>query len=88
MKKGLFGYSGFVGMNLQQFYKFDYFFNSKNYNDAKNLEIDILFFASLPATKWYINKNPEQDLITINTLIEILKTMKIKKMFKMEQSTF
>jgi sugar phosphate isomerase/epimerase len=79
MKKGLFGYSGFVGMNLQQFYKFDYFFNSKNYNDAKNLEIDILFFASLPATKWYINKNPEQDLITINTLIEILKTMKIKK---------
>lgn len=79
MKRAIIGYTGFVGSNLLRFYKFDYFFNSKNINDIKNLEIDELYFAGLSATKWYINKNPEEDIKTVNILIDIIKTIKFKK---------
>jgi hypothetical protein len=37
MVRAIVGYSGFVGSNLLQFYKFDYFYNSKNFIDAKNM---------------------------------------------------
>ena len=33
MVRAIVGYSGFVGSNLLQFYKFDYFYNSKNFID-------------------------------------------------------
>ena len=39
------GYSGFVGSNLLQFYKFDFLYNSKNFIDAENKTFDTLFFV-------------------------------------------
>jgi sugar phosphate isomerase/epimerase len=79
MSKCIVGYSGFVGGNLLLHNKFDYFFNSKNFDTAINLDIDTMYFCGIPATKWYANKNPEEDSNNINNIMNILKTIKIKK---------
>lgn len=75
----LVGYTGFVGSNLLQFYKFDYFYNSKNFNEAKNKKFDTLFFCGMPAVKWYANKNPEEDLNTLENIKSILNTIEVNK---------
>lgn len=79
MKRAIVGYTGFVGSNLLQFYKFDYYYNSKNFETAKFNDFDEIYFCGVPAVKWYANKNPENDTDTINSLITILKTIKTKK---------
>ena len=52
MSNAIIGYTGFVGSNLLKFYKFDYFYNSKNFEDAKNKSFDTIFFCGVPAVKW------------------------------------
>ena len=42
MKKALIGYTGFVGSNLQAQIKFDDFYNSKNIQDIKDKEYDVV----------------------------------------------
>ena len=79
MNRAIVGYTGFVGSNLLQFYKFDHFYNSKNFQDAKNMEFDELFFCGVPAVKWHANKFPEEDNSVISFLKNILKTIKVKK---------
>jgi sugar phosphate isomerase/epimerase/nucleoside-diphosphate-sugar epimerase len=73
------GYTGFVGLNLQQFYKFDYFYNSKNFLEAKNKSFDIIFFCGVPAVKWYANKNPENDFNTLENIKSVLDYVETKK---------
>ena len=73
------GFTGFVGSNLLQFYKFNHFYNSKNFKDAKNKEFDTLFFCGVPAIKWKANKNPEEDNSVIEELKNVLNTITIKK---------
>jgi len=73
------GYSGFVGLNLLQFYKFNYFYNSKNFKDAKNKTFDTLFFCGIPAIKWKANKYPDEDNYIIEEIKNILNTITIKK---------
>jgi sugar phosphate isomerase/epimerase len=79
MTKAIAGYSGFVGSNLLQFYKFDYFYNSTNFNDVKNMEFDELYFCGIPAVKWIANKYPQEDLDIIENIQNILKTIKVNK---------
>jgi hypothetical protein len=79
MTRAIVGYSGFVGSNLLQFYKFDFFYNSKNFEEAINMEFDELFFCGIPAVKWYANKFPEEDNENINKIMNLLKTIKINK---------
>ena len=71
MKRAIVGYTGFVGSNLLTFYKFDYFYNSKNFIEASNMEFDEIFFCGVPAVKWYANKFPEED----STIIENIKSI-------------
>lgn len=73
------GYSGFVGSNLLQFYKFDYFYNSKNFVDAKNKSFDTIFFCGVPAVKWYSNKYPDEDNKVIDELKSIIDTISVNK---------
>jgi len=79
MKRAIVGYTGFVGSNLLQFYKFDYFYNSKNFQEAKNMEFDELYFCGVPAVKWYANKFPDEDGAVLYNLRTILKTIKANK---------
>ena len=79
MKNAIVGYTGFVGSNLLQFYKFDHFYNSKNFHTAKNQTFDTLFFAGIPAVKWYANKNSKEDNNIIENIKSILNTIKVNK---------
>ncbi|VBB19075.1 hypothetical protein YASMINEVIRUS_1607 [Yasminevirus sp. GU-2018] len=77
--RGIVGYTGFVGSNLLARYKFDRFYNSKNFNEAVNMEFDELFFCGAPAVKWYANKHPEIDRETIDQIIKVLDTIQVKR---------
>jgi sugar phosphate isomerase/epimerase len=79
MSKSIVGYSGFVGGNLLLKNRFDYFFNSKNFIDAIDLNVDTMYFCGIPAVKWYANKNPKEDTELFCNIKNILKTMKINK---------
>lgn len=75
----LVGYTGFVGSNLCRFVKFDKMYNSKNFHDAINTEIEELYFCGMPAEKWKANLNPQNDDLILQSIIDILNTMRIKK---------
>jgi hypothetical protein len=77
--KALVGYSGFVGSNLLQFYNFDCFYNSKNFQQASGLFFDEIYFCGVPAVKWHANKYPEEDLVLLNNIMDILKTITTNK---------
>lgn len=79
MVNAIVGYTGFVGLNLQQFYKLDYFYNSKNFEEARNKEFDTIFFCGIPAVKWYANKYPDEDYNIIKKIKLILNTIQAKK---------
>jgi sugar phosphate isomerase/epimerase len=79
INRAIVGYSGFVGSNLLKFYKFNYFYNSKNFNEATNMSFDELYFCGIPAVKWYANKYPLEDKETIDKIKDILKTINVKK---------
>ena len=78
-KNAIVGYSGFVGNNLLSCYKFDYFYNSENFNEAKNKSFYTLFFTGIPSVKWYANKYPKKDYLNIEKIKKILSTIQVKK---------
>lgn len=75
----IFGYTGFVGRNLLQFYTFDQFYNSANFKDARNREFGDVFFCGMPAVKWLANKDPDNDLATLMNIMEVLSTIKAQR---------
>ncbi len=77
--KGLIGYTGFVGGNLNAQTSFDKVYNSKNIAEIQNNEFDLLVCAGVSAVKWLANKEPEKDLRNIKNLMQHLKTVKVKK---------
>lgn len=79
MLSGLIGYTGFVGKNLDTQNTFDNKYNSSNINSIKNKEFELLVCSGVKAEKWFANQNPEEDLISINYLIDNLKSVKTKK---------
>jgi dTDP-4-dehydrorhamnose reductase len=79
MKIALIGYTGFVGSNIAEQYKFDLLFNSSNIQDIRGKKIDLLVIAAPSATKWKANQEPEADWKIISELIENLKDVKADK---------
>lgn len=75
----LIGYTGFVGSNILLKSDFHFKYNSKNINDIKNNEFDLLICSSIPADMQLANINPEKDLLNIKELLNILITVKAKK---------
>ncbi|WP_300759287.1 hypothetical protein [uncultured Brachyspira sp.] len=75
----LIGYTGFVGSNILLKSDFHFKYNSKNINDIKNNEFDLLICSSIPADMQLANTNPEKDLSNIKELLNILSTVKAKE---------
>jgi hypothetical protein len=76
----LIGNTGLIGNMLKNNVIFDLEYNSKNIEeftkdltDKTNIN---LWLSCLPATKWLVNQNIEQDINNINKIIGILKTKK------------
>ena len=76
MKKALIGYTGFVGGNLVRQMDFDDLYNSKNISQIENKSYDIIICAGVRAEKYLANKYPEQDLEQIQSLIDLLGTVR------------
>lgn len=73
MKTAIVGYTGFVGSNLCASTKFDFYYNSKNIEQAYGTEPDILVYSGVPSQMFIANKNPEQDLSIIQEAIQNIK---------------
>lgn len=79
MKKALIGYTGFVGSNLLAQMKFDDLYNSKNIQDIKDKEYDVVYCAGAPAAKWIANQKPTEDLHSVCSLIDSIREVKTKR---------
>lgn len=79
MKSALIGYTGFVGSTLLAQTTFNDCYNSKNIQDIKDKEYDLLVCAGAPAVKWKANQQPEEDWGNLQGLISNLDTVKVKK---------
>ena len=64
----LIGYTGFIGSNLKNQYKFDDLYNSKNINEIEGKSYDLIVCAGVYSKKWYANKYGDQDLKQIKIL--------------------
>lgn len=73
MADALIGYTGFVGSNLLRDGRFDALYNSRNIADIKGRHFDRVVCAGVSAVKWWANKNPEQDLAGIRSLMDCLE---------------
>jgi hypothetical protein len=69
----LIGYTGFVGSTLLRSQPYDMLFNSSNIKDIKGHHFTSVTCAGVSAAKWLANKEPEQDRLSIDSLIEPLK---------------
>lgn len=79
MKTAIIGYTGFVGSNINEQFRFTDLYNSKNINKIKNKKYDLVVSAGVAGTKWIANKHPEEDLKKIKQFINDIKTIKTKK---------
>jgi hypothetical protein len=79
--KVLIGHTGLVGSTLLKSQKFDYVFNSKNIASFNELVNDgyELYLSCLPATKWLVNKNLNDDIKNIHNLVSIIGQKKYSK---------
>ena len=75
----LIGYTGFIGSNLRNQINFDLEYNSSNISKISKKKISHLVCAGLPGTKWYANKNPDEDLKKINLLKRNLNYCNVEK---------
>lgn len=75
MRTALIGYTGLVGSNLATQYNFDKMYNSKNIEEIHGESFDRVICAGMYGTKWYANRNPEEDLKSIYQLMNSLRAI-------------
>ncbi len=80
----LIGYTGYVGgtilnATLKAGRSFRGLYNSKNIGELVGQNFDTIYCAGAPAAKWIANKEPEQDLANINSLLHALKCAKARQ---------
>lgn len=79
MANALVGYTGFVGGNIKSRFDFGHLYNSKNFDEIRGKEFDILVFSGARAEKWLANSNEEADKMHIDELIGNLKAVKANR---------
>ncbi len=80
MKSALVGYTGFVGSNLASSHSFDALYNSKNIDDAKGTNPDLLIFSGIPAAKYLANVNAKADLEICENAARTIEGINAKKL--------
>ncbi|CAM9172657.1 unnamed protein product, partial [Sphacelaria rigidula] len=83
MTDALLGYTGFVGSHLRENLcpSQTEYFNSENIKDIVGKEFRCVYSACAPAVKWRGNANPDQDAVEIDTLKNILVSLKCDTFF-------
>ncbi len=77
LMKVLVGDTGLIGSVLQQSANFDATFNSSNIHELPEIanmpgQVDELYLACLPATKWLVNQDPAKDFNNILSIVDVL----------------
>lgn len=77
LMKVLVGDTGLIGSVLQQSANFDATFNSSNIHELPEIanmpgQVDELYLACLPATKWLVNQDPAKDFNNILSIADVL----------------
>lgn len=73
MASALVGHTGFVGGSLARQMRFDEFYNSKNIEDIRGCEFDLVVCAGAPGAKWYANEHPDEDFESIVRLLKAIQ---------------
>ena len=76
----LIGYTGFIGSNLKNQYKFDDLYNSKNIYEIEGKFYNLIVCSGAYARKWYANKHGEEDLKQIKILCKHLSRTNASKL--------
>lgn len=79
MNTCLVGYTGFVGSNLDEQFKFTNCYNSKNIEAAYGTNPDILVYAGVRAEKYIANKEPQKDYESIKEAFNNIKKINANK---------
>lgn len=76
----LIGNTGLVGSALKESISFDYEYNSSNLEEISKVDTSeaILYLSCLPATKWKVNQNIEQDYNNIGKIVKTLSPLSFK----------
>lgn len=73
-RRGLVGFTGFVGSNLRRQTSFEHLYNSRNFTEMRQGRFDLLVCAGVSAAKWIANRDPEEDRRRIAELTGVLAT--------------
>jgi nucleoside-diphosphate-sugar epimerase len=73
MTTALIGHTGFVGSNLASQMRFDEFYNSKNIDEIRGREFDLVVCAGAPGSKWVANEKPEEDRDAIVRMLSAIR---------------
>ncbi|MDR2173609.1 MAG: NAD(P)-dependent oxidoreductase [Burkholderiales bacterium] len=76
--KALIGHTGFVGGTLLQQGGADAVFNSSTIGNMANQSFDTIWCAGVSAVKWWANRHPAEDWQGIESLLDVLKTVKCR----------
>lgn len=81
--KILVGETGLVGTTLKEKIDFDHLFNTKNINNYYNNNFDgsDLYLSCLPASKWVVNNDIQNDIENLYKLINIFSHFKYNNIF-------
>lgn len=79
MTSALIGHTGFVGRTLARSGDFDALINSKNTDDLRNGDFDLVVCAAVSAVKWLANREPARDRAEIDGLRSVLTTVKARE---------
>jgi hypothetical protein len=79
MTNALIGHTGFVGSNLAAQVRFPALFNSRNSEEMRGRDFDVVVCAGISAVKWKANKEPEDDWKGISRLLSVLETVKARR---------
>lgn len=76
--KALIGFTGFVGQSLLNQTSFDYLYRSTNAHEVEDSNAELVVCCAAPGQKWLANKNPEEDLQSIEKLMASLEKITCK----------
>lgn len=79
IKKGLIGYTGFIGNFLKKKLNTKHNFSSKNISEITKYKFDKIYCAAPSSLMWKANKNPLKDFENIFSLCSILNKIKVNK---------
>ena len=79
MAAALIGHTGFIGANLAAQAQFDQKYNSRNIEQIRGGDFDLVVCAGASSSKWKANNDPEEDRAALQRLMDPLREVQARK---------